>query len=177
MKLVPETRPALNFYRRQTAWCHIALSPPLGVFLISQFRRVSLSIVLLVSQFRCVPFSIVFLISQFRLVPLSIVCFVSQFRFRILPLFEDSKIDLDVIDDTTVSDIPPRSQSEPQICLSLPKYEKKKKKDTTNPEVHKQAFLKITSRHPNYVQIFTNGSKVNEKVAAAAVSSSNSSWS
>ena len=36
---------------------------------------------------------------------------------RILPLFEDSKIDLDVVDDTTVSDTPPWSQSEPQICL------------------------------------------------------------
>ena len=36
---------------------------------------------------------------------------------RILPLFEDSKIDLDVLDDTTVSDTPPWSQSEPKICL------------------------------------------------------------
>ena len=86
---------------------------------------------------------------------------------RILPLFEDSEIDLDVVDDTTVSDTPPWSQSEPQICLSLTKY----KKDTTNPEVYKQAFLEITSRHQNHVQIFTDGSKVDEKVAAAAVSS------
>ena len=37
--------------------------------------------------------------------------------------------------------------------------------------MYKQAFLEITSRHPNYVQIFTDGSKVDEKVAAAAVSS------
>ena len=44
---------------------------------------------------------------------------------RILPLFEDSKIDLDVVDDTTVSDTPPWSQSEPQICLSLIKFLKK----------------------------------------------------
>ena len=29
----------------------------------------------------------------------------------------------------------------------------------------------LTSRHQNYVQIFTDGSKVDEKVAAAAVSS------
>ena len=77
---------------------------------------------------------------------------------RILPLFEDSKIDLDVVDDTTVSDTPPWSQSEPQKCLSLTNI----KKDTTNPEVYKQAFLKITSRHRNYVQIFSDGSKVNE---------------
>ena len=44
---------------------------------------------------------------------------------RILPLFEDSKIDLDVVDDTTVSDTLPWSQSEPQICLSLKKYKKR----------------------------------------------------
>ena len=37
---------------------------------------------------------------------------------RILPLFKDSKIDLDVVDDTTVSDTPPWSQPEPRICLS-----------------------------------------------------------
>ena len=37
--------------------------------------------------------------------------------------------------------------------------------------MYKQAFLEITSRHQNYVQIFTDGSKVDEKVAAAAVSS------
>ena len=30
---------------------------------------------------------------------------------------EDSKIDLDVVDDTTVTDTPPWGQSEPQICL------------------------------------------------------------
>ena len=35
----------------------------------------------------------------------------------------------------------------------------------------KQACLEMTSRHPNYVQTFTDGSKVDEKVAAAAVSS------
>ena len=44
---------------------------------------------------------------------------------RILPLFEDSKIDLDTVDDTTVSDTPPWSQSEPPIGLSLTKYKKK----------------------------------------------------
>ena len=35
--------------------------------------------------------------------------------------------------------------------------------------MHKQAFLEITSRHQIYVQILTDGSKVDEKVAAAAV--------
>ena len=57
--------------------------------------------------------------------------------------------------DTTVSDAPPWSQFEPQICLSSTKY----KKDTTNPEMCKQAFFKNKSRHKNYVQIFTDGSE------------------
>ena len=35
---------------------------------------------------------------------------------------EDSKIDLDAVGDITVSDTPPWSQSEPQICFSLAKY-------------------------------------------------------
>ena len=85
---------------------------------------------------------------------------------RILPLFKDSKIDLDVVDDTTVSDTPPWSQSEPQICLSLKKY---KKIPQILKCINKQALVEITSRHQNYVQIFTDGSKVDEKVAAAAV--------
>ena len=37
--------------------------------------------------------------------------------------------------------------------------------------MYEQAFLEITSRHQSYVQIFTSGSKVDEKVAAVAVSS------
>ena len=36
--------------------------------------------------------------------------------------------------------------------------------------MYKQAFLEITSEHQNYVQIFTDGSKVDEKIAAAAAS-------
>ena len=60
------------------------------------------------------------------------------FGLPILPLFEDSQIDLDMVEDTTVSDTPPFSQSDSQICLSLTKY----KKDTTNPEVYNKPFWK-----------------------------------
>ena len=58
-------------------------------------------------------------------------------------------------------------------------FKKKKKKDTISPEMYKQAFLEITSRRQNYVQIFTDGLNVYEKVAAAAVTSvaSNSPFS
>ena len=80
-----------------------------------------------------------------------------------------SRCDLGVFDDVTVSDTPPWRQPKPHICLSLTKL----KKDCTSPEIYKQSFLEITSQHQNYyyVKIFTDGSKVDEKVAAAAVSS------
>ena len=85
---------------------------------------------------------------------------------QILPLFEDSKIDLDWL-MTPQGQIPPPpppplNQSEPQIFLSLT--------NTTNLEVYKEAFLEVMYRHPNYVEIFSNSSKVDEKVADAAVS-------
>ena len=76
---------------------------------------------------------------------------------------------------TSVSNTPLWSQSEPHICLSL-----LKKKDCTNPEMRiKKASLNITLEHQNYVQIFTDGSKVDKKVAAEAVPSvaSNSPFS
>ena len=71
-----------------------------------------------------------------------------------------------MVDDTTVSDTPPWSQSEPQIYLSLTKY-----KNKILQTLKCITFLKILSKHQNYVQIFTDGSKVDEKIAAAAVSS------
>ena len=43
---------------------------------------------------------------------------------RVLPLFEDSKIDVGLVDDVTVSDIRPWDQPEPHIYLSLAKLKK-----------------------------------------------------
>ena len=63
-------------------------------------------------------------------------CLTPPLGLQILPLFEGSKMDL----DTTVSDAPPWSQFEPQICLSLTIFFFFK--DTTNPEVYQQDFWK-----------------------------------
>ena len=49
----------------------------------------------------------------------------SPVGFRVLPLFDNSKIDLGVVDDVTLSDTPAWSLPEPHICLSLTKYLKK----------------------------------------------------
>ena len=86
---------------------------------------------------------------------------------RILPLFEESETDLDVMDYITVSDNRPWSQSEPQIWLLSHNF----KKDCTNYEIYTQAPLEITSEHQNYVQIFTDGPKLDEKASAATLSS------
>ena len=56
-----------------------------------------------------------------------------------------------------MSDIPPWSQSEPQICLTKAvclffKY-------FTDPVIYKQAFLEITSKHENCVQILPTAPK------------------
>ena len=61
---------------------------------------------------------------------------------RILPLFEDSEIDLDVVDDTTVSGTPLGvNLNLRSICLRQTN-QKKKKKDITNPEVYNKPFWK-----------------------------------
>ena len=52
------------------------------------------------------------------------------------------------------------------IFLSVTKFIE----DCTNPAIYKQAFLEITLEYQNYVQIFTDDSKVDERVVTAAVS-------
>ena len=48
------------------------------------------------------------------------------------------------------------------------------KKAETNPEQYKQLFLELSSSYPNHSKIFfTDGSKCNEKVAAAEAADSN----
>ena len=42
--------------------------------------------------------------------------------------------------------------------------------DCTDPKIYKRTFLEMTLQHEYYVQIFTDGSKVDAKVADAAVS-------
>ena len=55
---------------------------------------------------------------------------------RIVPLFADSKIDLNVDDDLTMSDTPPWSQSEPHVCVSLTTTTKR----LHTPELYKHVF-------------------------------------
>ena len=101
---------------------------------------------------------------------------------HVLPLFEDSKIGLNVLDDVTVSDTPPWSQPQPHLCLSLTKLKKIKIKRTAQALKYSNKFffllllllflllLKLHHNSKTIFRFFTDGSKVDEMVAAAAVS-------
>ena len=89
---------------------------------------------------------------------------VPPFGIRILPHLEKSKLKLNLIDDAPSLDIVPWKLSVPAVRLDLGNF----KKDTTNQEIYKQLYLQL--RISFIIFFFTDGSKTEEGVAAAAVS-------
>ena len=61
--------------------------------------------------------------------------------------------------------IPPYKMNQPKINFDLSEY----KKEGTPPELFTALAGKIKEKYNNYKHIYTDGSKINEKVAAAAV--------
>ena len=84
----------------------------------------------------------------------------------ILPHLEKSKLNLNLVDDAPPLDIVPWKLSVPAVRFDLDSL----KKDTTNPEIYKQLYLQLISEYPLSEKIFTDSSKTEEGVAAAAVS-------
>lgn len=74
-------------------------------------------------------------------------------------------IDLDVLCQTGTPAFPPWIYSPPVIDLSLTQY----KKDTTNPLFFKQQYYELREKYIDYRAIFTDGSKIEDRVASAAV--------
>ena len=91
---------------------------------------------------------------------------VPPLGIRILPHLEKSKLNLNLVDDATLLDIVPWKLSVPAVRFDLASF----KKDTTNPEIYKQLYLQLISEYPLSEKIFTDGSKTEERVAVAAVS-------
>ena len=79
---------------------------------------------------------------------------------------EKSKLNLNLVDDAPLLDIVPWKLPVPAVRFDLASF----KKDTTNPEIYKQLYLQLISEYPLSGKIFTDGSKTEEGVAAAAVS-------
>ena len=91
---------------------------------------------------------------------------VPPLGIRILPHLEKSKLNLNLVDDAPLLDIVPWKLSVPAVRFDLTSL----KKDTTNPEIYKQLCLQLISEYLLSEFFFTNGSKTEEGVAAAAVS-------
>ena len=84
----------------------------------------------------------------------------------ILSHLEKSKLNLNLVDDAPSLDLVPWKLSVPAVHFDLTSF----KKDTTNPEIYKQLYLQLISEYPLSNFFFTDGSKTEEGVAAAAVS-------
>ena len=88
------------------------------------------------------------------------------FGIRILLHLEKSKLNLNLVDNAPSLDIVPWKLSVPAVRFDLSSL----KKDTTNPEICKQLYLQLISKYPLSEKKITDGSKTQEGVAAAAVS-------
>ena len=84
----------------------------------------------------------------------------------ILPHLEKSKLNLNLVDDAPSLDIVPWKLPVPAVRFGVASFQK----DTTNPEIYKQLYLQLISEYPLSEKIFTDSSKTEEGVAAAAVS-------
>ena len=83
---------------------------------------------------------------------------------RLQPPFQAAGIDVEGIStDSLLTDVSPWSMPVPVVRFDLIKF----KNAETNPEQYIQLFVELSS-YPNHSKIFTDGSKCNEKVAAAA---------
>ena len=91
---------------------------------------------------------------------------VPPLGIRILPHLEKSKLNLNLVDNAPSLDIVPWKLPVPAVQFDLASF----KKDTTNPEIYKQLYLQLISEYPLSEKIFTDSSKTEEGVAAAAVS-------
>lgn len=74
-------------------------------------------------------------------------------------------IELDALCQTGTPGFPPWLYTPPVIDLSLAQY----KKDKTSPLFFKQQYYELREKYIDYREIFTDGSKIEDRVASAAV--------
>ena len=91
---------------------------------------------------------------------------VPPLGIRIIPHLEKSKLNLNLVDDASPLDIIPWKLSVPVVRFDLTSF----RKDTTNPEIYRQLCLQLISEYPLSEKKFTDSSKTEDGVAAAAVS-------
>ena len=91
---------------------------------------------------------------------------VPPLGIRIIPHLEKSKLNLNLVDDASLLDIISWKLSIPVVRFDITSF----KKDTTNLEIYKQLCLQLISEYPLSEKFFTDGSKTEDGVAVAAVS-------
>ena len=88
---------------------------------------------------------------------------ISPFGIRVN--LQDTGIDLDVLCQSGIPAFAPWLYTPPVIDLSLAQY----KKDTTSPLFFRQLYYELRAKYYGYTAIFTDGSKIDDRVASAAV--------
>ena len=84
--------------------------------------------------------------------------------------FNQSILDPGLTDNVSLLNTAPWTLPTPTVHIDLALF----KKDTTDPETSEQFYLKLVSEYPTFHKIFTDGSKSEDGVAAAALCSLNS---
>jgi ribonuclease HI len=79
---------------------------------------------------------------------------------------EEIGLDIKNIADKEISPDPPWFNSKPRIIWTLSKH----KKENTTPIVYKRLFCEVRDTFKGFKSLFTDGSKMDDAVAAAAVS-------
>ena len=84
---------------------------------------------------------------------------------RLQPHLEAAEIPLDSIDETRIPNISPWTIEKPHVILDLTENQK----SSTIPDLFKANFREIKEKYRDQTEFYTDGSKVNEMVGAAAV--------
>ena len=90
---------------------------------------------------------------------------IPTFGIRIKPHLEACDINLNTIIPVVVPKVPPWELPKPKFIFDLRQH----KKSDTNPLIIQQHFNEIKSNYSDYSTVYTDGSKDDDKVAAAAV--------
>ena len=93
---------------------------------------------------------------------------IKSFGLRIAPLLESTNINIKNIQKHSFSDIPSWCITKPNILFDL----HNSKKSLSDSHLMKQNFQELQSRLSNYQHIYTDGSKVEDKVGCAYISGS-----
>ena len=90
---------------------------------------------------------------------------IPSFGIRTLSRFDKIKINLSIVENTLVSKTPPWLLKQPKVNFTLHDG----KKSETNPVIFLNSYHELLHDFKNYAKIYTDGSKVDGKAAAAFV--------